>query len=449
MAITWRNVDAPNAGGAVSLFNQAGRSLNSGFDGLKDVLAQYQTQEKANWDSGKEQNTQAFLDRLSQVRTPEEMAALQASGQLDQDRAQYGAQIDRSAVRNALDTRGDFLRQQATNQMAYNNQAQDNSDAPILNGLLAEARQIDIGDPKQVEAQLNLLEKKLGQSGLSTRGQATAAQGLVDIRRSLLGDHQTVEQIGNARTRLGFEGRRVADMEANSAQRRTITGDQHQWALDERNAEIAANQVMQNGGSLADVRSAVSQNLGNAPVGLLNNVLSKVSSSYGQLTGLTPEQDEERVKALTPYESEVAVAQKYVDSQPVFSQAVNDNVSESEAIAQVSKLTPKEEDNTSKQFQDLVKELRSNKDLNIPKDANLGPVILAAAKMAGIDEAWIGDDSFDDADVKRVLPKVYNEYVQYMSYQDQLSKAQKARDTANQELMDRYKIRNALKPSSK
>jgi len=449
MAITWRNVDAPNTGASISLFHQAGQSLNNGFNGLKDVLSQYQTQEKANWDSGKEQNTQAALDRLSQVRTPEEMEALLASGQLRQELTKYGAQIDRSAVRNALDTRGDFLRQQATNRMAYDNQAQDNADAPILNGLLAEARQIDIGDPKQVEAQLNLLEKKLGQSGLSTRGQAAAAQGLVDIRRSLLGDHQTVEQIGNARTRLGFEGRRVADMEANSAQRRNITGDQHQWALDERNAEIAANQVMQNGGSLADVRSAVSQNLGNAPVGLLNNVLSKVSGSYSQLTGLTPEQDEERVRALTPYESEVAVAQKYVDSQPVFSQAVNDNVSESDAIAQVTKMTPGEENNTSKQFQKLVKELRGNKDLKIPEDANLGPVILAAAKMAGIDEAWFGDDDFANSDIKRVLPKVYNEYVQYMGYQDQLSKAQKARDTANQELMDRYKIRNALKPSSK
>ncbi|VEF17588.1 Uncharacterised protein [Stutzerimonas stutzeri] len=95
------------------------------------------------------------------------MAALQASGQLDQERAQYGNQLDRAAVRNALDTRGDFLRQQATNRMTYKNQAQDNADAPILNAFLARARGIDIADPRKVEQQLNLIETEMGQSGLS------------------------------------------------------------------------------------------------------------------------------------------------------------------------------------------------------------------------------------------------------------------------------------------
>ena len=449
MAITWRNIEGGNQMVSMMGMRDAQRSMTDSFQGLQDVLKQYQGQEKANWDAGKEQNTQAFLDRLSQVKTPEEMAALQASGELDRLKAGFGARIDRSAVRNALDTRGDFLRQQATNQMTYDNTAQDHKDAPILNGFLAEARQIDIGDPKQVEAQLNQLEQRLSQSGLSTRGQATAAQGLVDIRKSLLGDHQTVEQISNARTRLGFEGRRVADMEANSAQTRKIRGDEHTWKMDARNAEILANQAIQQGGSFADVRAQVQQALPNAPVSVLNSVLSNAQTSYTALTGRTPEQDEEMAVKLAPYEAEVAAAQQYLDSKPIFSQAVNENMSESDAIGKVTEMTPGEQDNTANQFRKAIKVLRSNKDLNIPEDANLGPVILAAAKMAGIDEAMIGDDHFNASDLEKVLPLAYKEYAEYMKYQTAFKTAQIKLNEARQTETDRYKIRNALKPSAK
>lgn len=248
MAITWRNVDAPNFTGANLLLRDAGDRISTGFEGFRKVFDENtQSQQKA-LEQTKNYNTGQFLDRLAGYRDPAALEAAIQSGEINQLRQQFGAMINQDQVRNAVDERGAFLRKDATERMSFENTAQDHKDAPILNGLLAEARQIDIGDPKQVEAQLNQLEQKLAQSGLSTRGQATAAQGLVDIRKSLLGDFQTVEQVNNDRTRLGFEGREVADMEANSAQTRQIRGTQHQWQLDARNAEILANKAIQQGG---------------------------------------------------------------------------------------------------------------------------------------------------------------------------------------------------------
>lgn len=152
---------------------------------------------------------------------------------------------------------------------------------------------------------------------------------------------------------------------------------------------------------------------------------------------------------LAPYEAEVAAAQQYLDSKPIFSQAINENMSESDAIGKVTELTPGEQDNTADKFRKAIKVLRSNKDLNIPDDANLGPVILAAAKMAGIDEAMIGDDHFNASDLEKVLPLAYKEYTEYEKYQRAFKEAQIKLNEARQTETDRYKIYNALKPSAK
>lgn len=233
MAITWRNVDGPNYTGANILMRDATNRIGEGFDGLRKVFDENAQNQQKALEQTKNYNTGQFLDRLAGYRDPAALEAAIQSGEINQLRQQFGGMINQDQVRNAVDERGNFLRKDATERMGYENTAQDHADAPILNNLLAEARRIDISNPQQVEAQLNQLEQKLDASGLSARGQAAAAQGLVDIRKFLLGDHQVVEQIGNAKTRLGLEGRRVADMEANSQQSRSIRSEEHQWRLDE------------------------------------------------------------------------------------------------------------------------------------------------------------------------------------------------------------------------
>ncbi|VEF17587.1 hypothetical protein [Stutzerimonas stutzeri] len=65
MAITWRNIEAAGPAASLMGMRDAQRSMNDSFESLRGVLKQYQQQEKSNWDAGKDQNTQPFLDRLS------------------------------------------------------------------------------------------------------------------------------------------------------------------------------------------------------------------------------------------------------------------------------------------------------------------------------------------------------------------------------------------------
>jgi len=444
MAITWRNIEGGNQMVSMMGMRDAQRSMTDGFQGLQDVLKQYQGQEKANWDAGKEQNTQAALDRLSQVRTPEEMEALQASGQLRQELTQYGAQIDRSAVRNALDTRGDFLRQQATNRMTYDNTAQDHRDAPILNGFLAEARKIDIGDPKQVEAQLNQMEQRLSQSGLSERGQANAAQGLVDIRKSLLGDHQTVEQIGNAKSRLGLEAARTNAQLAESSQRMQFAKTNQDYVLQERAASALASQALQGATDLATARDNYLQISQDLPAELRDKGLGQLAQLYTKATGITPEQDEAIQKELAPFDAEISLAKEYVSSKPVFAQAEQDKVTEGTAISEAVKRTPGDEKNTANTIRRKVAEFRQKRKLG--DDVNLGAVVQESLRRVGTYDPWgPGEVSLDTGKLSDIMDEVYNDFVTYQGYQERLRTAESAKASKQRELQGTLNIRNALK----
>lgn len=449
MAITWRNVDGgQGALAAGRLLQGAEHSFNSGFSGLQGVLKQYQGQEQANWDAGKEMNTQAFMDRLSQVKSPEEMAALQASGELDQLRAGFGNQIDRNAVRTALDTRGDFLRQQASNKMAYDNQAQDNADAPIRDQFLAEARQIDVSDPSKVEAQLNLLEARLAESGMSARGQAATAQGLVDIRKSLFGDYKTTQDMANDKTRLGLEATRTNTQVKEANQRMDFAKTNQDYLLQERAATALASQALEGAPDLATARQKYLASSGDLPAEHRDKGLVQLAQLYTKATGILPEQDEEIQRILSPFDAEIKVAQEYVNSKPVFAQAEQDKVTEGAAITEAMKRTPGEEDNTSRKIQDQVKRFRSRRKLG--DDVNLGAVLQESLRRVGVDEAAFGDDTLDTSKLSDIMDQVYNDFVTYQGYQEKLRSAEGKKAEAQQELMGRYKIRNALNfPSSK
>lgn len=436
MAITWRNVDGgQGALAAGRLMQGAEQSFNSGFSGLQDVLKQYQGQEKANWDAGKEQNTQAFLDRLSQVRTPEEMAALQASGELDRLKAGFGAQIDRSAVRNALDTRGDFLRQQATNRMTYDNLAQDSADAPILNALLARARGIDMADPKQVEQQLNLIEGEMGQSGLSARGQASLAQDLVNIRSSLLGDYQTAQSINNDAARLSMQTR-----EAN--QRMDYASEERGWKLEERAANVAATQALNGATDLASARDRYMQSTKDLPMPVREQGLKTLTSMYTDTTGITEEQEKtiSEMPDIQDLTKKLNSAKQAQDGFKIFTQAIEENVSEPAAVKELIERTDLQDD-AAVQLQSQLGDLR--KDLGIPDDFNLGPVVRAAGQRLGTDKSLLlRNKHFDNSDVKKALEDSYMEFVRYRTNQDKVEEAQRNYDSEYEKMKLRYTLRN-------
>ncbi len=189
-AITWRNVDAPDTRGALLGMAAAGQSINTGFDKLGEVLKQREQQAEQNWNQQKTNNTQAFLDEIGKYRTPEEYQAALASGQLDQLRQGFGAQIDAPTTRAAEEARLPFLQQRVTTANAFNASQDAEIDRPILDQIAAANANNDPILAAALTAELR-------------RGKGAAMQS-IDARQQTLVDRERTA------TKFGWEGNEEA-----------------------------------------------------------------------------------------------------------------------------------------------------------------------------------------------------------------------------------------------
>lgn len=123
--LTWRNVNIPEGGGITGMAALAQSGINSGFDAFNRVIQQRQQVEDDNWKQVGINNTNAFMDRIASVKTPEEMAALQASGELDRMRQAAGAQFDAKLAREAEDGRLAVLQDRLVKANAYTDSVEE------------------------------------------------------------------------------------------------------------------------------------------------------------------------------------------------------------------------------------------------------------------------------------------------------------------------------------
>jgi hypothetical protein len=144
MPITWKNVSDSSgpsqAAIGARLFEQSRQAMNDGFGGLEDALIAKQEEQKAAWQQGKVNNTEAAIANLRQYATADEYAAAQAAGQLE-DGSQYGAQIDRNALNAFADTRLGTLQDAYAKTTEYGSLKFDEAAKPYLAEMAAiEAR---------------------------------------------------------------------------------------------------------------------------------------------------------------------------------------------------------------------------------------------------------------------------------------------------------------------
>lgn len=128
--ITWQNVQGRSLAEAATPMQAASQSILGGFDRMGKVFDQYQGMEQKKLDLADEANVQGFLDRLQRASTPEEVAALQASGELDAMRAGIGTK-NLARVRGAEDTRVAGLMQQMGARQEFGDKQTDRTEAPI------------------------------------------------------------------------------------------------------------------------------------------------------------------------------------------------------------------------------------------------------------------------------------------------------------------------------
>jgi len=177
--ITWKNVTGPSLAEASRPLEVAQRSFSGAFDGINDLFKKQETIDAANWTQTKDNNTQAFLDKLYAAQGPEGFKQLQASGELDKMIASNGVQIDRAAARAAVDTRLGTLQGQAQKGWEYQRAAEDEKAAPLL----GEARNL------MLSGKFEDMTPLMGQ--MDPRNRALVAGEMDKYRRELVVRSQT------------------------------------------------------------------------------------------------------------------------------------------------------------------------------------------------------------------------------------------------------------------
>jgi hypothetical protein len=123
----------------------AQRAIQGGIGGLQTLVADQQQIAQAGVDRGNEANVQKFLDRLQGARTPEEVLALQQTGELDTLRSALTPK-DLARVRGAEETRAASLMQQLTAKSTFETQQAAAKAAPIKDQIMSMYM---TGDPAQ------------------------------------------------------------------------------------------------------------------------------------------------------------------------------------------------------------------------------------------------------------------------------------------------------------
>ena len=147
--ITWQNVNGPSLAEASRPLDSAARAFDMGFGALRGVLDQRNAIDTQNFQTGKTNNANTYLDRVAQLRTLEQAKAAQASGVLDQLKASFGGQIDSNAVRGALDNRITGLMTQEKQAGEFQNWQTDFNQAGERDAILSD---INSGDPARIAA---------------------------------------------------------------------------------------------------------------------------------------------------------------------------------------------------------------------------------------------------------------------------------------------------------
>lgn len=403
MPITWRNIEAPSLVGVAGMAESARRTFNDAMASLRSGFDEYGEQIQTQWDQGKEANTQNFLDQLAQYKTPEELAAAQAAGDLQRLKAQFGNQIDRDVIRNAETAAASDLMKRIAAQNQYADDKTNRDARPLVdqfNSLIA--------DNKLDEARKFLQSNVLGTD-------ESAFSNLILDRN----DKQFSQSM---------EKSRLALQQAQEHRNQIDWNDKWSEINQKRLAIDLGDQAMINATDFAGARTAflASAKQKGLRDDVINAGLENLQKTYQARTGLTPEQD-----AAISSNPEYLELTKDVElnkemlSRNRYNDVKNFHITPEEAIGKVFKRVPGEEDNTAAKIQDELKTFLTAHPS--AKEINMGPVLEQALASAGINENSLVDD---DLNLEGFQDKLAKAYADYNAYDKLKNKAKKSETEA-------------------
>lgn len=389
MPITWRNVNGDHSRSAALILETARRAFNDGMGNFQDIVDFHNNVNQQNWEMQKEANTDQFLDRLAQFKTPEELAAAQQSGQLEALKAQFGGQIDRDAVRDAETSQTDILMKRIAAQNQYSDDKTNRDARPLVdqfNGMIA-SNQLD-------DARKFLQDNVLGTN-------ETNYFNLIRDRN----DKQFSQSMEKSRLAL----------QQAQEQRSQIDWNDKWSEINQRRSAIGlGDQAMANATDFASARTAYLASAKEKGLrdDVVNAGLENLQKTHQARTGLTPEQDA-AVSANPEYLklAKDAELNKELLGRNRYNDVKNFHITPEEAIGKVFKRVPDEEDNTAIKIQDELKTFLTAHPS--AKDINLGPVLEQALASAGINEESITDDDLNLEGFQDKLTKAYKDYNAY------------------------------------
>jgi hypothetical protein len=224
--------------------------FGNAFEGVQKTLDSRQEMQQANWNKGKEDNTNAFLARLAQFQTPEEAQAALASGQLGQELQGYGSQIDGKAALAAKQGLVEGLQRRALASQQYTQGVQAHTDwtenlaqRDAITGLKGNILQS--GNTDAITNLQAAIQARVDSGEISSRN-------AVELFQSVLGREN---EIVNAQRAAEEEKRRVAE-EAHKANTRPLDIELTQSNIAKLKAEAARARAEANGGGGGGARAA-------------------------------------------------------------------------------------------------------------------------------------------------------------------------------------------------
>lgn len=140
MAITWQNINAPDSSQSLRPLAAAQQSVDSALSTLGSLLKGAES--TANFNAGvvRGNNTEEALNSIYAYLKPEDLKAAIASGGLHEVlQNRFGDNINKAAVRTALDTRPTVLMEQDVAQDNYQENQRVRAEKPLYDSILAEA----------------------------------------------------------------------------------------------------------------------------------------------------------------------------------------------------------------------------------------------------------------------------------------------------------------------
>lgn len=136
--ITWRTVIGPSLADAARPLSDAVNTLGGASDILDKAIQRQQTVNQGFADRARNAQVQQYLDTVAAAKTPEALAALQQSGQLDALHAQMDPR-DQALVRGSDEARRTSLQQQITATDQFHDQQAVQTHQAAIQDVLATA----------------------------------------------------------------------------------------------------------------------------------------------------------------------------------------------------------------------------------------------------------------------------------------------------------------------